>query len=170
MPSRREGDLDAQRREPGADPAVGGIEGRERDAGDGRRQSEGQIHQRIDDAPAGKFVAHQHPGDDQAEDRIDDGRDQRGAEAELQRRDHARRRYDVPEPLPAQADRPEQKPGQGDQDDEGEICQRIAERQAESRHDARLAPQRQIGEKGQGLMHLHFVIPAFAGMTQESES
>ncbi len=153
-----------------ADPAIGGIEGRERDAGDGGRQGEGKIHQRVDDAPPGEFVAHEHPGYDPAEDRIHNGRDQCGAEAELQRRDHARRRNDVPESLPAQANRPEQQARERDQDDQREICERITEGQAVSRHDARLAPQRQIGEKGQDLMHpcvtqrLLSVMPAKAGI------
>ena len=34
----------------------------ERDAGDGGRQREGQVDERVEQAAAGKAVAHQHPG------------------------------------------------------------------------------------------------------------
>ena len=45
-----------------AEPAVLGVERGERDTGDGGRQRKRQIDQRIDDAPAGKVVAHERPG------------------------------------------------------------------------------------------------------------
>ena len=58
-----------------ADPAVLRIQRRQRDARDGGRQRERQVHQRVHDFFAKKFVAHQHPRDDEAE----NGVDQRGA-------------------------------------------------------------------------------------------
>ena len=45
---RREGDLDAPRREQAADPAVRGIERGKRDAGDRRRQRERQVDRRVE--------------------------------------------------------------------------------------------------------------------------
>ena len=77
MPSRRIGDLDAERREQAADPAVRRVERGQRDAGDGGRQREGKIDEGVEQAPAGKAVADQHPGDDHAEDGVDRGGDQR---------------------------------------------------------------------------------------------
>ena len=71
---RRVGDLDAERRQQLPDPAVRRVERGQRDAGDGRRQREGQVDHRVDDAPAGKAVAHQHPGDEHAEDDVDAAR------------------------------------------------------------------------------------------------
>ena len=44
MPSQVYDDLDAQRLEVPAQPAVRGVERGERDAGHGRRQSEGQVY------------------------------------------------------------------------------------------------------------------------------
>ena len=51
---RRVGDLDAERLEQAADPAVRRIERRQRDAGDRRRQGEGQVDQRVDRRRPGK--------------------------------------------------------------------------------------------------------------------
>ena len=47
------------------------IERGQRDAGDRGRQREGQVDQRVEQPPAGEAVAHQHPGDEQAEDAVD---------------------------------------------------------------------------------------------------
>ncbi len=68
---RREGHLDAQRLKHAADPAVRRVERGERDARHGGRQREGQVDQCVDQALAGEAVAHQHPGDDQAEHGVD---------------------------------------------------------------------------------------------------
>ena len=68
MPSRGVGDLDAQRREQAADPAVRTIDGGERDAGDRGRQGERQVDHRVDQPAAGKVVAGQNPGDEKAHD------------------------------------------------------------------------------------------------------
>ena len=74
MPSGVKAILMPQRREQGADPAVGGVERRQRDAGDGGGQRERQVDGGVENALAGKVVAHQHPGHDRAEDDIDQRR------------------------------------------------------------------------------------------------
>ncbi len=60
------------------------IDGGQRDAGDGGRQREGQIDDGIEQAPAGKAIADQHPGDDDAEDDVDRGGDEGDDEAHAQ--------------------------------------------------------------------------------------
>ena len=64
---RRVGDLDAERLEQPPDPAVLREQRGQRDAGDRGRQREGQVDERVDEAAAREAVAHQHPGDDEAE-------------------------------------------------------------------------------------------------------
>jgi hypothetical protein len=71
MPERRVGDLETERLKIPPEPAVAGIQRGQRDAGHRRRQRERQIDQRIDKALAGERIAHQHPGDDQAEKGVD---------------------------------------------------------------------------------------------------
>ncbi len=61
-----------------------GVERGQRDAGDRGRQGERQIDQRVDEPLAGKRVAHQHPGDEQAEDGVDQRR-RRSAAPKLSR-------------------------------------------------------------------------------------
>ena len=85
--------------EPPADPAVLRVEGRQRDARDGRRHGERQIDQGIDELLADERIAHQRPGHDQPEDGVDGGGDQRRAERQLVGSDDARRRNRVPERL-----------------------------------------------------------------------
>ncbi|KFB66398.1 MAG: hypothetical protein CAPSK01_004287 [Candidatus Accumulibacter vicinus] len=82
-PVRGVRDLDSERLEQFADRAVLRVDGCQGDAGHRRRQGKRQVHQSIDQALAGKAVAYQHPGKDQAENDIDAGRQQRGAKAEL---------------------------------------------------------------------------------------
>ena len=82
----RVGDFDAERRQQLPDPAVVRIQRRQRDAGDGGRQRERQIHQRVHDFFAEKFVAHQNPRDDEAENDVD----QRGAKTTRQTSDDTR--------------------------------------------------------------------------------
>ena len=49
-----EGHHGAERRQQAAQPAVGGVERGQRNAGDGGRQSEGHIDDRVEDAAPGK--------------------------------------------------------------------------------------------------------------------
>ena len=104
MPSGRVGDLDAERSEELADPAVRRVERGERDAGDRGRQGEGQIDEGIDQPPAGKAIADQHPGDDQAEDGVDGGGGERNAEAHLEGGKGPRVEGDAPEVAPAEGE------------------------------------------------------------------
>ena len=71
------GDLHAKQFEELADPAVRRVKRGERDAGDGGGEREGKVYHRVQNALAGKIIAHQHPGDDDAEDDIDAGRRRR---------------------------------------------------------------------------------------------
>ena len=49
---RREGDRDAERGERPAEPAVRGVERRQRDAGDGGREGEREVDEGVEEAPA----------------------------------------------------------------------------------------------------------------------
>jgi len=138
---RREGDLDPHRLQPGTDPAVAGIERRQRDAGDGGWQREGQIHNGIDDLLAGKAVAHQNPRDHQAEEGVDERRDQRRAEADPEGRQHARRRHRRPEAGPAQSGSRQDQARERDQHDQAEVAQSKTQRQPEAGQNAGF-PQR----------------------------
>ena len=59
-----------------AEPAVLGEQRGQRQAGDRGRQRERHIDQRIEQALAGKLIARQHPGQQQAVDRVEDGREE----------------------------------------------------------------------------------------------
>ena len=87
---RRVGDLQAERREEASDPAIRRVERRERDTGDGCRQRERKIDQRVELRLAGKGIAHHHPGDDQAEHAIDERGERGDPERDAQRRKDAR--------------------------------------------------------------------------------
>src|SRR5471030_1556356 len=132
---RRERHLDAEHAfEEAAEPAVGRIQRRQRDAGDGGRQRERQVDQRVDDALAGEFIAYQHPGDDAAEDDVEEGGDQRGAEGQLVRGHHALGRDGGPEGRPAHREGFEEHRRQRDQHDQRQVENGETERQPESRH------------------------------------
>ena len=59
---RRECDLDAERRQILADPAVGRVERGQRNARDGGRQRKRQVDHSVEDAFARETVSHQDPG------------------------------------------------------------------------------------------------------------
>ena len=69
-----------------ADPAVGRVEGRERNPGHRRRQRERQVHRRVKELAPREIISHQHPGDEQAEHRVEKRCRERQAEADAQRR------------------------------------------------------------------------------------
>ena len=98
----RVGNLDAQRREPCANPAVRRIQRRQRDARDGGRQRERQIHQRVHNLFSEKIVAHQNPRDDESENRIDERGEKRRAETQTIRRERRRRKNRVRKLRPRQ--------------------------------------------------------------------
>jgi hypothetical protein len=74
--------LDAQGSSSTAHPAVARQQRGQRNAGHGRGQRKRQVHQRIHDLLARKAVAHQHPGDQQAKERIDKRRNKRRAKGQ----------------------------------------------------------------------------------------
>ncbi|SOY47396.1 conserved hypothetical protein [Cupriavidus taiwanensis] len=149
---RRERDLDAERFEVAADPAIAGEQRGQRDARHRGRQRERQVDQRIDQALADKAIAHQHPCHDQPEHRIDDGRDQRRAEAQLQRCHHARRRDRGPERVPRHRERLQERGRQRHQHDQRQVEQGEPERQAEARqHGEALRGRPARGGRGAGL-------------------
>ncbi len=129
---RREGDLDRQQR---SDPPGRRIERGQRDAGDRGRQRERQVDERRHDAPARKRIAHQHPGDEQAEDAVDRRRRRRRAEAQPVGGERAARQGDGDILVPAQPGGLEEDRRQRDQDDDAQVKDRDAERQAEARDD-----------------------------------
>jgi hypothetical protein len=132
---RRVGDLDAQRFQNAADPAVAGVQRGERDAGHRRRQGERQVDDGVEQAPAGKAVAHQHPGHQRAEEQVDAGAGERGAEAQFERRAHPRCGDDRPEAVPSQAGGLDEQARQRDQHQQAEVAQREAQRQSEAGQD-----------------------------------
>ena len=152
----RIGDLPLERCEQLPDPAVRGIERGQRDAGDGRRQGEGQVDDRLDDAAAEKLVAHQHPGDEEPEDGVDAGRRQRGEEGQFQRRQRPRVGGQRDEFGEAEAGGGEDEGAERDQHDQREIEQREAEGRAEARNDALLAQ----AEKSKARHRLRLTRPA----------
>jgi hypothetical protein len=93
-PGRRQRDNDTQRGEAHfhakdafekcAERAVGRIERCERNAGYGGWQCKRQIDGGVEPAPSRKTIANQHPGDDDPEHRIHEGRQDRRSERQLQ--------------------------------------------------------------------------------------
>jgi hypothetical protein len=114
-----------------ADRAVLGIDRRQGDAGHRRRQGEREIDQRIDQALAGEAVADQYPGEDQAENDVDRGREQRGTKTELIRSHHPRAADGGPEGIPAHGQGLGPHRSERDEDDEGQIDQGVTHGQAE---------------------------------------
>ena len=136
---RRIGDPQSERCCERADPAVRRIERGKRDAGDGGGQCKGQVDEGIEQPAPGKAIAHQHPGDEEPEDGIDAGRGERQAEGDAERRQRAAAGGDGEELGPAEARGLEDEAGKRDQNDQAQISERQAERQAEAGDDARLA-------------------------------
>ena len=71
MPERSEGHAEIEGGQRPTDPSRRRVERGQGDAGDRRRQPERQVDERVDEAPAWKPVAHQHPGDEETEDGVD---------------------------------------------------------------------------------------------------
>src|SRR5262249_14453470 len=115
------GDFDAERLEQAADPAIGRVNRRERNAGDGGRERERQIDEGVQQAASRESVADQDPGDDHAKDGVDGRREQGDEEAELERGERAGAGYALPEPLKSERRRLEHKRGERDENDEAEI-------------------------------------------------
>ena len=120
-----------------------GIERGQRDAGDGGGQRERQVDRRVEQALAGKLVAHQHPGHDHAEHGIDQGGGGRDEEAHLEGGQHARRGGDAPDAVEAELAGARHQHGERDQHDQRQVADGEAERQPEAGQRARLANPRQ---------------------------
>ncbi|KAF9143695.1 hypothetical protein BGX30_015053 [Mortierella sp. GBA39] len=98
----RKGHLDAQRLQQRADPAVLRVE---RSQGDPRyrgRKRKGQVDQRVKQPFTGKLVTHQHPSDQQTQDRVDQGGRRRGQKADFVGGQHPRVGSHMPKFVPAQ--------------------------------------------------------------------
>ena len=89
------GHLDAERLEVAADPAVLREHRGEGDARDRRRQRERHVDERIDQLAPRELVAHQRPGDDEAEHQVDGGGQERGAEGQPVGAERARAEHRV---------------------------------------------------------------------------
>ena len=118
------------------EPAVGRIDRGQGNAGHRRRQSEREIHQRVEQAFAGKAVAHQHPRHQDAEYQIDQSADQRRSKGQAIGSHRARRSSNVPELVPAERRRFQKSSSQRNQDNQAEIQHGVTQRQSESRQVA----------------------------------
>ena len=103
-PCRYKRQLDAQRFQVLAQPAVTRQQGCQRYAGHRSGQRKRQIDQCINDFFAGKGVAHQHPGQQQAKHQIDKRGNQRCAKRQAIRRQHAFGRDGSPELIKRQTE------------------------------------------------------------------
>ena len=126
-----------------ADRAVGAVEGEQHDARDDRRQGEGEVDERVDDALAGEVVAHEDPGDERAHDGVDhgdDGRDDQSGHREGGERD--RRGHRLPEAGEPVVEGADGEGGEGQQHDDAEPQAHDAETRGRAR--ARAAGRRPV--------------------------
>ena len=130
-PSGREGGADPERLEEPADPAVLRVDGGEGDARDRRRQRERQVHERVDERSPREAVAREHPRDEDAEDDVHRGGDERGAEGEPVRRERPRRGDDAPGVGPGERARAERQRRERHEHDDAEVEDRDPGREAE---------------------------------------
>ena len=149
---RRVADLEGQQ---AADPAIRSVQRGQRDAGHGGGQGEGQVDHGIQQATAGKFIAHQHPGHQQAGDCIGQRGQEGGTERQLVRGDYLGVGGDVPERFPAQLCAAEKHRSQRDQHDQAQVQHGDAERQVEAGQHAvaleqRVAPGARSPLSGEG--------------------
>ena len=142
---RSEGDLTGQQ---APDPPGRRVERGQRDAGDRGRQRERQVDERRDDALAREVVPHEHPRDEQAEDRIDRRRQRRCAEAQAVGGERPARQRDGDEIVRSQPRGLDEDRRQRDQDDDAQIKDGEAERQAEAGNDRPRPPRDGRGGRG----------------------
>ena len=115
-----------------ADPSIARQQRGQRDAGHCGGQRKRQVHQRIHNLFARKLVAHQHPRNQQAKHQVDQRREERRTKSQLVRRHHAWRADSRPELVPGEREGLEDQCRQGDQHDDAQIKQRVAQRQAKA--------------------------------------
>ncbi len=139
------GHLDAEARELQPEPAVRREHRGERDAGHRGRQRERQVDQRVDQPAARELVAHERPGDDEAEERIDDRGEQRGAEAQAIGSDRARIQQDLLELGEARRAALDDQRREREQHDRAQEERGEAERKPEPGQDARLPEPAHVG-------------------------
>ena len=137
-PHGRERHLEPERDQELAEPAVRRVDRREGDAGDGRREREGQVDDGVEHALQREVVAHQHPGDQGAHDQVDERRRKRRAEAQAQGRERPGVDGNAPELLEPEAGAAQEHRRQRQEYDEAQIGDGEAERQPEARDNARL--------------------------------
>jgi hypothetical protein len=117
---RRIGDANAPFHKDGPEPAIGREKRGERDARHGRRQCERQVHDGVDEAPAGEVVAHQRQG---------------GQHGDPIAGHRARRRDDLPVVRGAEAGRLEDQRSDRKRDDQTDVEERDAQREPQSGDD-----------------------------------
>ena len=152
----RADDVDAGR-------AVGPVERQQRDAGDDRRQREGQVDERVDDALARELVADEDPGHERARHRVDRRDPERAGQRELQRRDRRRRGHRVPERRQAALGRLRDHGGQGQQDDDAQPQRGDPEAEG-ARAGAPRAPAGPPGPGAGSARHLSVETPALCSI------
>ena len=108
-PRRRVGDLHAERGETAADPTVRAVQCGQGDPGHGRRESERQIDQGVHHPAPGEIVTPKDPGDEQPHADVDQGSQERGGEAQAQRRKRARAKDRIGHPGQPMLPRPRHK-------------------------------------------------------------
>ena len=111
------------------------IQRGEGDAGDGGGQGEGQVDHRVDDLAPGEAVAHQHPGQQGTDHAVEHGGGEGGGEAQLEGGQHARCADDGPEFGPTELGGVHEHGTQGNQHQQAEVHQGVAQRQPEAGYD-----------------------------------
>ena len=119
-----------------ADPAVAGVERREREARDGRGEREGKIHDRVHERAPPKAVAGEHPREEEAEDRVEERGGESRPEAQPVGRERARRRHDAEELRRRERRRLHEESGERHEDEEADVEKRDAESRPEPGKDA----------------------------------
>src|SRR5262249_57560735 len=138
-PRRRERHLDAEVGENPADPSIGSVQRRQRNAGDRGRKGERQIDRGVKQPAAREVISRQHPGDQQSEHGVDQGRRKREAETRPQRRKDTWFGDERPNSTQPEAGSLRHQRRERKQDDDAEIEKRGAEREPETGKRARLA-------------------------------
>ena len=117
------------------DPALLRVDRGERDARDGGRQGERQIDEGVDEPAARELVAHEDPGEQDAEDHVDQRAHERRAEAQAVRGEHARTRHRGPELRPAHRGALEDHGGEREEHDQRQVQHGEAHGEPEPRED-----------------------------------
>ncbi len=142
---RRIGDADASLQKRAAEPAIGGEEGGQRDTGNGGRQGEGQVDDRVDEPPSGKGIADENPGERETEDEIEERGGQCGQHRDAIAGHRALGGDDVPVGFRPEARGLEDQRAQRQGDDEADIEERDAKGERQPGDDAAAAHDGLVG-------------------------